>query len=131
MKKPNFGLAVDGSTRGNPGPSKYRIFDLEQNKIIFESEWIGVTTNNVCEFMAVCHAIYWNEKNKTSLPIYSDSQTAISWIKNGRVNSGDTNLKDRIKKAETYLKEIKNKPEIQKWHTSMWGESPADFGLKR
>lgn len=129
MNKPTKRIVVDGSTRGNPGPSFYKLVDLQTNKVIFDSECIGITTNNVTEFIALCHAIYYVDKNKLDIPIYSDSQTAISWVKNKKVNSSCVNLSDRIKKAEKYLSSI-NEVNIDKWHTSIWGENPADFGLK-
>lgn len=129
MEKPKKGIVVDGSTRGNPGPSKYKGVDLQTGKIVFETEWIGITTNNVTEFLAICHAIHYLKKNNLDFPIYSDSQTAISWIKKKRVNTSCFNLNDRIKKAEKFIE--KNNFKIEKWHTSMWGENPADFGLKK
>lgn len=129
MEKPTKGLVVDGSTRGNPGPSKYRLFDLGKNEIIYESDWIGVTTNNITEFLAVCHAVYYLEKNKKlDLPIYSDSQTAISWCQKKYCQTQSNTLKDRIQKATNYLKRVDFT--LEKWHTSIWGENPADFGNK-
>ena len=131
MKKPNIGIVVDGSTRGNPGPSKYRLFDLSTNKIIFESDWIGITTNNVTEFLALCHAIYYVEKNKLDVPIYSDSVTALNWVEKKKANSKCAKLQNRINAAQVFLKSRTSMPVIEKWHTSMWGENPADFGLKK
>jgi len=131
MQKPTKGVIVDGSTRGNPGPSKYRVYDLEKKSIIYETDWIGITTNNVTEFLAVCHAIYLVNKANLNLPIYSDSVTAISWVNKKLVTSNCKNLEDRIKKACTFLKETDMKNIVlEKWHTSTWGENPADFGNK-
>ena len=86
MKKPTKGIAVDGSTRGNPGPSEYRAVDLETGAILF-SQKIGVATNNIAEFIALGHAILYCLQNDIRTTIYSDSQTALSWLKNKRVNS--------------------------------------------
>ena len=130
LSKPKKGYVVDGSTRGNPGPSKYKIFCLETNKVIYESDLIGVTTNNVTEFLAICHCVYvLDKKNKLELPIYSDSQTAISWFNKKEVNTSCIALNHRIKKALEYIRY--KKVSLNKWHTSVWGENPADFGLKK
>ena len=129
MQKPTKGIVVDGSTRGNPGLSKYRAINLHTNKIIFETDWIGITTNNVAEYLAIAHAVYYCEKNKLDVPIFSDSQTAISWVKKGNLNTSCKNLNERLNKAKLYLKSRPNLI-IEKWHTAIWGENPADFGNK-
>ena len=129
LQFPSYGLVVDGSTRGNPGPSKYKVYDLATKKIIFESDWIGITTNNITEFLAICHAVYILEKNdKLHLPIYSDSQTALSWVFKKQCQTQSTTLQDRIKKAIKYISNVEFT--VEKWHTSIWGENPADFGNK-
>ena len=76
--KPTKGIAVDGSTSGNPGLSEYRGVDLETGKVIFYKK-IGVATNNITEFIALCHAVLLSLGKETT--IYTDSQTAISWLK--------------------------------------------------
>jgi len=128
MKKPTTGLVVDGSTRGNPGPSKYKCVDLRTGKIVFQTDWIGITTNNVTEFLAICHAIYYLEKRGEKMPIYSDSVTAISWVNKKNCNTQCKNMQERIDKAIKYIKG-KNVI-IEKWHTSVWGENPADYQNK-
>ena len=55
-------IYVDGSSRGNPGPSGVGIavFDPRQTEAIAEiSQYIGITTNNVAEYEAVIHALKW------------------------------------------------------------------------
>jgi ribonuclease HI len=70
------------------------------------------------------------------LPIYSDSKTAISWVKNKAIK---TNL-ERNKKTEElfilvdravqWLKDNPYSNKILKWETEFWGENPADYGRK-
>lgn len=92
---------------------------------------IGEVTNNIAEFLALCNAIHYRNITNSDLTIYSDSQTAIAWVKNKRANSSYTNeyIEPRIKKAEEFLKNNKFE-NIEKWVTKSWGEVPADFGLK-
>lgn len=56
-------IYIDGSSRGNPGPSGIGIAvfsSTEQTKPIQEiSKYIGITTNNVAEYEAVIHALKW------------------------------------------------------------------------
>ena len=147
MKKPLLGIAVDASTRGNPGPSEYKGVDIATGKTLFHVS-IDVATNNITEFIALSHAIILANKNDVKIDIYTDSVTALSWIKNKRANS---NLKpgrntqkaiDYLKRVEIALKDmdivkagsdellINSKISVLKWYTSEWGEIPADFGYK-
>jgi len=103
--KPIRGICVDGGTEGNPGPCFYRGVDLETGEILFE-EHLGIGTNNVAEFLGAVHAIHYIRKNKIKdMPVYSDSVTAIAWVRNKQHKStfkGD--VSDRLDKACEYLK---------------------------
>ncbi len=127
--KPTKAIVVDAGTKGNPGEAFYRGMDLETGKILFEAN-IGVATNNIAEFFAVCHAYHFREKNGLTLDIYSDSVTAISWFRNGRHVSTfkDEKIIKRLDEACAYAKTIDYK--IKKWETKIWGEIPADYGRK-
>ncbi len=132
--KPHFGICVDAGTIGNPGPCFYRGIDIETREVLFHEE-LGIGTNNIAEFLAVCHAVMYCEKNShlngiTTANIWSDSETAISWFRNKKHKSTfDGELKDRLDKAIEF---IKNKDiKINKWLTKEWGEIPADFGRKK
>jgi len=146
FEKPTKGWVVDGATEGNPGMSEYRCIDLLTSEEIFHQK-IGVATNNITEFLAVVHALAEADRRKINIQIYTDSVTALSWVKNKKCNSSlkkgrytemAINLQNR---AEKYLSGIKldlseadvikyNGIEILKWFTQSWGEIPADFGRK-
>jgi ribonuclease HI len=123
--KPTKGISVDGGCSGNPGLAYYRAVDIATGQELFRED-IGMGTNNIAEFLGLCHAIF-KYSNET---IYTDSKTAIAWVKKRKANSsfsGDIN--ERVRKAEVMLQKIKL-PIIEKWETKLWGEIPADFGLK-
>jgi len=92
---------------------------------------------NVGEFLALVHALALLKKNNdNSTMIYTDSRTALSWVKNKRVK---TTLKKTSKnksifllvdRAITWLKSNSFETKIVKWNTEKWGEIPADFGRK-
>ena len=113
MEKPVRGICVDGGTEGNPGPCFYRGVDLETGKKLFYKH-LGKGTNNIAEFLGIVHAIHYCEKNNIEPNIWSDSMTAIAWVRNKKHKStfnGD--VTKRIDKACIYLqsKDIK----INKW----------------
>lgn len=94
-------------------------------------------TNNIGEFLALVHALaLLQKKNDPSTPIYSDSKTAIAWVKKKKANTQlkptrhNAELFDMIHRAEKWLKENTWKNPIHKWETEHWGEIPADFGRK-
>lgn len=137
--KPTTGIVVDGSSRGNPGAAAYKAVDLATGKELFNVN-IGDSTNNIAEFIGLVHAIDYAIKNGYT-EVYSDSVTAIAWVRNKKAN---TKLKDtyRTKKsidlmsrAEKHLISLSvNKPNyfklVNKWETNLWGENEADFGFK-
>ena len=93
-------------------------------------------TNNIGEFLAIVHALALLDKQGTKIPIYSDSATAISWVrrKQCRTQLARTprteKLYEMIARAEAWLKAHRVTNPILKWETSEWGEIPADFGRK-
>jgi ribonuclease HI len=74
-------------------------------------------------------------KHDLDLPIYSDSENAIVWVKAGKCNtklarlSTNTMLFELISRAEKNLKTLRSY-KVLKWETEDWGENPADFGRK-
>ncbi len=70
------------------------------------------------------------------VPIYSDSLTAISWVKKGKINTNqerNENNKSLFYELDRALWDLKEKNysnPILKWETRLWGENPADFGRK-
>jgi ribonuclease HI len=132
-EKPQFGICVDAGTNGNPGPCFYRGVDIETREVLFHEE-LGIGTNNIAEFLAICHAVMYCEKNShlngiTTSNIWSDSETAIAWFKHKKHKSTfEGELTQRLDKAIEFIKDKDIK--INKWLTKEWGEIPADFGRK-
>jgi ribonuclease HI len=93
-------------------------------------------TNNVGEFLAIVHALALLKSKKKTLPIYSDSETAIVWVRNKHANTklkptnANAQLFELIQRAEKWLKTNTWNIPVLKWETEWWGEIPADFGRK-
>lgn len=130
-------ICVDAACSGAPGKLEYRGVNTETGEEIFHAGPYADGTNNVGEFLAVVHALTWQEKHNLHIPIYSDSENAILWVNTGLCK---TKLKHTpknailfaiIRSAENWLAENEF-PEgrVIKWDTDMWGENPADFGRK-
>ena len=68
--------------------------------------------------------------------IYSDSRTAIGWVRkkhcNTKLAESEVNkpLFEMIRRAEQWLRTHAFATRVVKWETTAWGEIPADFGRK-
>jgi ribonuclease HI len=127
---------VDAACSGSPGPLEYRGVDLRSGKEIFHKGPYQHGTNNIGEFLAIVHALKLLEKQKSRLPVYSDSSTGIGWVRKKRCNTElaadeqNAALFKLIDQAEEWLAEHTYTNPILKWDTRAWGEIPADFNRK-
>ena len=130
-----YALAVDAACSGNPGPMEYRGVYLGDGKEIFHFGPVH-GTNNIGEFLAIVHALAMLDKQGLKMTIYSDSRTAISWVRKKccRTQLERTDETEElfllIERAESWLKAHRISVPIVKWETEQWGEVPADFGRK-
>ena len=130
-----YALAVDAACSGNPGPMEYRGVYLGDGKEIFHFGPVH-GTNNIGEFLAIVHALAMLDKQGLKMTIYSDSRTAISWVRKKccktqlERNEETEQLFQLIERAEAWLKSHRVTVPIVKWETEQWGEVPADFGRK-
>ncbi|MFA6872554.1 MAG: ribonuclease H family protein [Bacteroidaceae bacterium] len=128
-------IAVDAACAGNPGKMEYRGVSLETGKEIFHFGPV-LGTNNIGEFLAIIHALALLKQKELSMPIYTDSRTALSWIRQKKCKTLLTRgpkteeLFKLIERAEKWLVENEVTTPLIKWETKEWGEIPADFGRK-
>jgi ribonuclease HI len=135
--EPNYhSIAVDAASSGNPGVMEYRGVDTATRKVLFKQGPFPEGTNNIGEFLAIVHGLAYLKKNQSNRVIYTDSRTAISWVKkkkcNTRLKPSDKNsdLFELIHRAEAWLRSNSYITPVVKWETRVWGEIPADFGRK-
>jgi len=135
--EPNYkSISVDAASSGNPGKMEYRGVDTKTNKELFKQGPFTEGTNNIGEFLALVHGLAFLKKHNNDLIIYSDSRTAMSWVRkktcNTKLERNDKNkpVFDLIERALVWLKNNSYTTTIVKWETKAWGEIPADFGRK-
>jgi ribonuclease HI len=93
-------------------------------------------TNNLGEFLAIVHGLAYLKNQNKDIPIYSDSQTAILWVKNKKIKTKLNRSEDNIEifalvdRALNWLENNEYSNPVLKWDTRYWGEIPADFGRK-
>ena len=129
-------IVVDAACSGSPGRLEYRGVDLRSGEEVFRQGPYKNGTNNVGEFLAIVHALAMLAGQGSTLPVYSDSDTAIAWVKAKRCNTklaaDATNapLFELIDRAEDWLAGHTTANPVLKWDTKAWGEIPADFNRK-
>lgn len=129
-------LSVDAACSGNPGDMEYQGVYTKTGQVVFKEGPYPDGTNNIGEFLALVYGLALLKQKNLSMPLYTDSRTALSWVKNKKAK---TNLKktdlnrdifELIERAEKWLATNSYSTEILKWKTEAWGEIPADFGRK-
>lgn len=124
-------LCSDGFCLGNPGPGGARVLAVDgpgcKPRLIMQVQFFEAT-NNLMEFVGAAAM--------SAIPGYSayytDSTTAIAWVRNKQVNT-TFNIQSDIKLMTLINNLLRSLPAIsvlEKWDTKNWGEIPADFGNK-
>ena len=129
--------SVDAACSGNPGLMEYRGVITGNGEELFHQGPFQNGTNNIGEFLAIVHALaLLKKKNDSGRTIYTDSRTAMAWVRNKKVKTvlkkekNNEIIFELIERALAWLKSNVYKNPIIKWETKKWGEIPADFGRK-
>ncbi|MFT2011578.1 ribonuclease H family protein [Pontibacter sp. 13R65] len=129
-------ISVDGAWNTATGIVEYQGVDTGTGKLLFRQGPFEDGTNNIVEFLAIVHGLAYCKKNGLVIPIYSDSNIAISWVRDKEVathqsrSEKNKKLFDLIDRALKWLNINEYPNNILKWETKAWGENPADFGRK-
>ncbi|UOE94612.1 ribonuclease H family protein [Alkalihalobacillus sp. LMS39] len=129
-------VSVDVGCRGNPGIVEYKGVHTKTGEVLFSHDEIHIGTNNMGEFLAIVHALAYLKKQNKTIPVYSDSETAMKWVKAKKAKS--TLKRDSeteyiwtlVERAEAWLQNNTYLNPILKWRTEKWGEIKADYGRK-
>lgn len=129
-------LSVDAACRGNPGVMEYRGVWVDNGEEYFRMGPYDEATVNIGEFLAIVHGLAQLKKDNLDVPVYSDSLTAIKWVRDRKANTKlqRSEVNDRIfeylERAESWLESNTYTNPVLKWKTAEWGEIPADYGRK-
>lgn len=130
-------IAVDGACAGNPGRMEYRGVDVKSGIELFRVGPLDDGTNNVAEYLALVHALaYLYNKGDSATPVYSDSRTARSWLKNKGCRTKllrtprNGKIFELLARADVWVQTHRITNPVLRWDTDAWGEIPADFGRK-
>lgn len=129
-------LVVDAAWNTATGDMEYQGIYYNTGERIFLQGPFPHATNNIGEFLAIVHALAYLKNYKSNIPVYSDSKTAIGWVKKKHANTKlelvpeNKIVFEMLQRAERWLNKNTFSNPILKWETKYWGENPADFGRK-
>ena len=130
-------IAVDGACAKNPGPMEYRGVRVGDRQQLFHLGPLEDGTNNIGEYLALVHALALLAKMGDSItPIYTDSRTALSWLRRRGHKSSlartprNARIFELLDRADSWVQTHTWSNPVLKWNTEEWGEIPADFGRK-
>lgn len=130
-------IAVDGACSSNPGPMEYRGVAVDTGREIFHVGPLPGGTNNIGEYLALVHALaLLDQRGDHTTPIYSDSRTALSWLRRRHSNTkllptaDNAKVFELLERANRWVASHRILNPVLKWDTESLGEIPADFGRK-
>lgn len=129
-------IFVDAACSGNPGIMEYQAIDWANGKQIIHAGPFPYATNNIGEFLAIVDTLKRIRQKKSDKVIYSDSQTAISWITSGKIkttlpyNQQTATIMKKLEEAKVRLHTHAYTTPIHKRETAIRWEIPADFNRK-
>lgn len=130
-------ICTDAACSGNPGDMEYRCVETKTGRQLFHQGPFAEGTNNVGEFLGLVHALaYLKKMGDETSTIYTDSKTAIAWVRNRKPKTTlartprNVKVHELLDRAVVWLETNSWKNPILKWETEVWGEIPADFGRK-
>lgn len=129
-------ICVDAACSGNPWEMEYQGIDMVTwEKVIYGGVY-PMWTNNIWEYLAIVKALKYIWDNKLDRVIYSDSSTAMTWVKNKKPkttlehNEQTADLLQRLQNATIWLHTHNYTTKILKRDTENRWEIPADFWRK-
>jgi ribonuclease HI len=129
-------VCVDAACSGNPGVLEYQGVETASRELLFDAGPFDDGTVNMGEFLAIVQALALLKLDNRDCCVYSDSVTALAWVRNKRAKTTMPRTKTNeplfqmIEWAEAWLRDNTYSNRIIKWDTEHWGEIPADYGRK-
>ena len=129
-------IAVDGACSGKTRDAEYQGVDTATKAALFRKGPFPDGTNNIMEFLAIVHALAYCAQRHLDIPVYSDSRTAMKWVRDKKAATKQLRternavLFELVERAEKWLQTHAYPNRLLKWETEAWGEIPADFGRK-
>ena len=130
-------ICVAASCIGSAGDVEYRGVRTATTEVIFHKRPMSNGTKELAEFLAIVHALAHLNNQGSNTAIYSDSETAILWVRSKNVRTdleqheNNEEIFNLTERALTWLANKDYTNAILKWNTSFWGKNPANCDRER
>lgn len=145
--RPEKGIVVDASCLAVQdsierhgyfhGVVEWRARDIATHEPLHTSATFQQGNINIAEFIAIVDAVFLlHESGDTETPVYSDSLTAIAWVRNRKVrtkhprNDETKAIMGMMDTCLQWLIEANPTNPVRFWDNVLWEENPADYGRK-
>ncbi len=100
-------IHIDGAARGNPGPAAFgAVFSRDGQLLAEEKRFVGHTTNNVAEYLALLHALQRAlQMGERRVQIFSDSELLVRQL-NGIYQVRDPKLRQLYDQAQALIRQF-------------------------
>lgn len=103
-------IFTDGASRGNPGPAAYGFVITEEGELVYEEgKKIGITTNNVAEYMSVLQSLKYIKNNFKGKPLqvkyFADSRLVVEQL-SGRFKVKSAHIRELIMQINILINEV-------------------------
>ncbi|GBD35275.1 14.7 kDa ribonuclease H-like protein [bacterium HR36] len=100
-------IHIDGAARGNPGPAAFAAVFLQDGQLLLEEkQFVGKTTNNVAEYLALLHALRRAaQMGARRLHIFSDSELLVRQM-TGVYQVRDPKLRQLYEQAQELVRQF-------------------------
>lgn len=122
---PRLRFAIDGASKGNPGPAGIGVVIMDADGHILEeiSKPLGITTNNVAEYKALLLALTEAQKRGAGrVTVQTDSQLLARQIE-GRYKISAPHLRELYEQARRLIAQFQS---FEITHTLREGNTRAD-----
>lgn len=123
--------AVGASAPDLVGDFEYRGVVTSAGREIFRIGPLPAGTREIGDFLAVCHALALCARRGLEVPVYTDSQMALTWIRRRRcgaelARTAANQTMDLVERAERWLSANHWRSPVLQWNKA-WGKTPAIF----
>lgn len=126
-------IVVDGAYSYQNDIMEYRGVKMPEGEVVFQISPTKGASCNIAEFLAIVHALAYQKKENSNLPIYSDSKIAINWVRQKTHRSKEMKtdyVRGLMERAVKYLHTNSITQQVKWYNKYIFGENPADYGRK-
>lgn len=122
-------IYVDAKYNSIQKNTEYYGLHVKTRQILFRKSPMPNGTQDIGDFLAIVHALAYLKNKASGLPIYSNSETAILWVKNKSIQANIEQhcnsqvISDLVVRALNWLKNNSYPNALLIWDTHNWGKA--------